>query len=97
VHVGKVLGLETRGWRRTAVEYRGFQRGVERELPGGVIAAITLDPGIVVSVVDEFPDQTLYKILVRQWDESHWRTVRLGELDPILASEILRDLHQMAA
>lgn len=98
VHVGKLLGLERRGWHRTSPEDGGVQGCVERELPGGGAVVIGLDPGIVVGLVDEFVDQKLDEIWVRRAQDRHWdneRVASFGDLDPVSASEIIRDLEEI--
>lgn len=100
VHVGKLLGLERRGWHRTSPEDAGVQGGVERELPGGGAVVIGLDPGIVVGLLDEFVDQKLAEIWVRRAQDSNWdnkRVVSFGDLDLVTASEIIRDLEEITA
>lgn len=100
VHVGKLLGLERRGWYRTSPEDGGVQCNVERELPGGGGVVIGLDPGIAVGLVDEFVDQKLYEIWVRRAQDSYWsdkQVVSFGDLDPVTASEIIRDLEEITA
>ncbi|MEV0901966.1 DUF4132 domain-containing protein [Actinoplanes sp. NPDC049802] len=89
VPTGAVLGLERRGWRR------------ERPLDGGVSVQITvsptagpgfvldLDPGIAAGAVDLFPEQTLGEV-------AHFGgTAVLRDLDPVLISEVLRDLQSV--
>lgn len=100
VHVGKLLGLERRGWHRTSPEDAGIQGYVERELPGGGGVVIGLDPGIAVGVVGEFVDQKLTEIWVRRAQDSYWgskRVVSFGDLDRVTVSEIIRDLEEITA
>lgn len=100
VHVGKLLGLERRGWHRTAPEDAGIQGWIERELPGGGGVVIGLDPGIVVGIVDEFVDQKLDEIWVRRAQDSYWGNERVGsfgDLDAVTRSEIIRDLGEITA
>ncbi|RZU76653.1 WGR domain-containing protein [Micromonospora kangleipakensis] len=100
VHVGKLLGLERRGWHRTAPEDAGIQGWVERPLPDGGGVVIGLDPGIAVGVVNEFAEQKLEEIWVRRAQDRYWdreRGASFGELDPVTRSEIIRDLKEITA
>ncbi len=59
---------------------------------------IGLDPGIVVGLVDEFVDQKLDEIWVRRAQDRRWdneRVASFGDLDPVSASEIIRDLEEI--
>ncbi|MEV4568560.1 DUF4132 domain-containing protein [Nonomuraea sp. NPDC049419] len=78
-----VIGLERRGWRRGAPQDAGWQFWIERDVPGGRIITISFDPGIVVGHPDFAEEQTLM-------------TPGFDDLDPITASEILRDLKDIA-
>ena len=97
--VGKVLGLERRGWRRGAPQDAGIQGWISRALPGGGSVTATLDPGITVDYVAEWGEtQRLQEVFIsRHADgESYWNASakyrELGSLDEITASELLRDL-----
>ncbi|MEY9903899.1 hypothetical protein ABIA35_000105 [Catenulispora sp. MAP12-49] len=86
IPVGKVLGLERRGWYRGAPQDAGIQGWITRALPGGGEITATLDPGITVGYVDEWGATQRFKEIV-----IGARPV-FGDLDAITASEILRDL-----
>ncbi|ACU69341.1 WGR domain-containing protein [Catenulispora acidiphila DSM 44928] len=97
--VGKVLGLERRGWRRGAPQDAGIQGWISRALLGGGSVTATLDPGITVDYVAEWGEtQRLQEVFIsRHADgESYWNASakfrELGSLDEITASELLRDL-----
>ena len=79
---GKVLGLEKRGWRRGPAADHGCQLSIDRPLPDGTVWDLALDPGILVDAPMEFEEQTV-------------RPSALTGLDPVLVSEILRDLHTL--
>jgi hypothetical protein len=78
----KVIGLERRGWRRGAPQDAGLQFWLERDVPGGGMITIGLDPGIAIGHLDFADEQTL-------------EGVALDGLDPITVSEILRDLREI--
>jgi len=80
VPTGKVLGLESRGWRRGSAEDHGWQTTIDRPVLDGTVWRLGLDPGIVVDMPMMNPEQTI-------------RPSGLASLDPITCSEILRDLH----
>ncbi|MEW9533096.1 WGR and DUF4132 domain-containing protein [Microbispora sp. NPDC049125] len=78
----KVIGLERRGWRRGTPQDAGLQFWIERDVPGGGAVTIGLDPGIAIGYLDFADEQTL-------------EGIALDGLDPITASEILRDLREI--
>ncbi|PYC64876.1 molybdate metabolism regulator [Micromonospora arborensis] len=95
---GKLLGLERRGWRRSAPEDGGHQGWLLRGLPDGREMVIDLDPGIAVGAIDVFPEQTLNMIWVSRTRDSYWRTkpeLRIGDLDQVTISEIIRELREV--
>ncbi|WP_051796956.1 DUF4132 domain-containing protein [Catenuloplanes japonicus] len=61
---GRVLGLESRGWRRGTAEDNGVQDWIERPIADGLTAAIMLDPGIAVGAPGLFPSQTLTEVIL---------------------------------
>ncbi len=93
-----LLRLEHRGWRRGVPIEGGVQGWLERDLPGGRSALLHLDPGIVVGNLQEFPLQQVEEIRLSNAPTGGWPTsaeIRFGVLDPVVASEILRDLHDL--
>ncbi|MGC4892568.1 DUF4132 domain-containing protein [Micromonospora sp. DT31] len=99
VPAGRLLSLERRGWRRGMPQDAGIQNWLEREVPGGMAVVIDLDPGIAVGVVDMFPDQKIEAIWVNDVPRGDWfppgGKARLGELDDVTVSEVLRDLAEV--
>ncbi|WP_327004173.1 DUF4132 domain-containing protein [Dactylosporangium sp. NBC_01737] len=90
----KLLGLERRGWRRAGQD-GGHQSRMERDLPGGAVLIVELDPGIAMGVPAERPQQSLDDIWIcpeggDRWSREH--TVPFSTLDPASVSELLRDL-----
>ncbi|MET7418725.1 DUF4132 domain-containing protein [Dactylosporangium sp. NPDC005555] len=95
----KLLGLERRGWRRAGQD-GGYQARIERDLPagqdlpGGGTLIVDLDPGIAMGTPAEHPEQSL-TIWICPAGGDQWpreRTVPFSALDPVSASEVLRDL-----
>jgi len=100
VPTGRVLGLESRGWRRGDPQDGGGIWWMERKLPGlPLTAVLDLEPGIIVGAVTEFPEQTLHAVYVSKsgyvWQRE--RVQVLGELPAIAVSELLRDLEALRA
>jgi hypothetical protein len=94
---GSAIGLEHRGWRRDDPSDGGYIGAIVRELPGDLVAAVALDPGLYAGYVDATA-QTLGALTLRRagaWDTHTWNNqdgVAFDTLDPIVASELLRDL-----
>jgi hypothetical protein len=87
VETGKLFGLEHRGFRR-APGYGAI--GVyQRALPGGLTAAFAVSPGVDLTNPAATPEQTLGSLVLKR---NQGALAPLGELDPILFSEIVRDL-----
>ncbi|MCB9603270.1 MAG: DUF4132 domain-containing protein [Sandaracinus sp.] len=98
VPTGRVLGLESRGWRRGDPQDGGGIWWMERRLPGLTLTAVLeLDPGIVVGDVSMFPEQTLRTVYISNVGYV-WRRERVSTLDEVPAiamSELLRDLEAL--
>ncbi|MFC8390218.1 DUF4132 domain-containing protein [Streptomyces sp. NPDC057238] len=101
VPVGKLLGLTKRGWERGTPEDNGVERWFSRPITRDRHLVIALDDGIAVGMVDAFPDQTLETIWIDTAPGDYWGSHtyphRLGEIDPVIASEILADLTDITA
>ncbi|BBH65246.1 hypothetical protein ACTI_19310 [Actinoplanes sp. OR16] len=96
----KILGLERRGWRREEPQDAGIQGRMEFEVTPGVEFTLELDPGIAVGEVTYFPDQKITAAYLHDGTSTRWRRdpssdVALDRLDPIAASELMRDLTDM--
>ncbi|GAA2374885.1 hypothetical protein Cme02nite_04240 [Catellatospora methionotrophica] len=98
IPTGRVVGLERRGWRRGAPQDAGHQGWMERDVPGNRIVMVDLDPGIAVGYIDMFPEQSLERIWVKGPGDGYWHDrskTTFDVLDPVTASEILRDLEEI--
>lgn len=98
VPTGKVLGLvDRRGWRRGPAQDGGCIWWFTKPLPGGEHEAfLMLDPGIIVGMVMEEPEQKLGTVTIDRvgsWDGEG--EVDFGRLDPIVFSELVRDLESL--
>ena len=97
VAIGSVMGLGNRGWERGAAEDGGWVHQFHKPLPGGLQADLELDPGTMVGDLSYEPKQKLPSISLRKsgsWDRNG--LVTFAALDPILASELLRDIELLA-
>ncbi|MFI0447429.1 DUF4132 domain-containing protein [Actinomadura sp. 6N118] len=99
VPVGRLVGMERRGWQRGSAEDNGIQVSVLRELPGGAALVISLDPGIVVGDIGYWPEQRIERVWLNQGTDLSWRTesrpLPFSELDAVTASEVLADLVEL--
>ncbi|HEY4116960.1 MAG TPA: DUF4132 domain-containing protein [Byssovorax sp.] len=95
VATGRVLGLESRGWRRGEAMDGGGIWDFVKILSAGLEAHLGLEPGIIVGMVAEHPEQTLHE--VRLHEEGSYAPVArtFGEIDDIVASELVRDLNAL--
>ncbi|GAB7049154.1 DUF4132 domain-containing protein [Catenuloplanes indicus] len=96
----KLLGLERRGWRRGDVGDGGHQGWFERDLTDDLMMMVYMDPGMAVGAVDYFPEQRLDQVAAHgpgaYWQRDR-KSTKLGELDEITISEIIRDLNEVTA
>ncbi|MFI9162113.1 WGR and DUF4132 domain-containing protein [Kitasatospora aureofaciens] len=101
VPVGRLLGLTKRGWERGAPQDAGIERWFSKKLGEGLYLVIELNEGIWVGVVDEFPDQTFETVWLDRSPRDFRRNTQypatFGELDPVVASELLADLEEVTA
>lgn len=97
VPTGKVLGLVNKGWRRGQAQDAGSIWAFYKPLGADKLIELHLDPGIIVGMVDEYPEQTLGEVQVGK--PSSWGEVQdpevFGTLDAIAASELIRDLEAL--
>ncbi|MET0423526.1 MAG: DUF4132 domain-containing protein [Actinoplanes sp.] len=98
----KVIGLERRGWRRETPQDAGMQGRMELIVAPGLEVAVDIEPGIVIGMIDEYPEQKIDLVMLHDGSGSRWSTdgrgqVPLSRLDPVVASELLRDLTEMTA
>lgn len=94
VATGPVLGLAQGGWERAAPA-DGVLGEIYRPLPDGRHVVVGLDPGILVYAPTEYAEQTVRFAQAGQGAvtcEITADTPVLGSLDPLMLSEVLRDL-----
>jgi predicted DNA-binding WGR domain protein len=102
VPTGRVIGLERKGWRRETPQDAGIQGYIELELGPDQAVVIGLDPGIAIGAMDVFPEQKLESISLNDSTGGRWHLgtqgqISLGRLDPVAASELIRDLTELTA
>jgi hypothetical protein len=97
VPAGKVLGLDQRGWRRGPAGDGGVATWYFKPLPSGYEVRLELEPGIDAGGALGSEEQTLGEVTIVTRDAG-WHSVGVmafGELDPILFSELVRDLEAL--
>jgi len=102
VPTGRVIGLERKGWRREDPQDAGIQGRIELVVGPRQEVVIDLDPGIAVGALEVFPEQKLEMIYLcdgtgNRWSATTEGQIPLSRLDPIAASEIIRDLTELTA
>lgn len=99
VPTGRVLGLVNKGWRRGAAQDGGGIWYFLKPLGENKVIELYLDPGIIVGMVDEYPEQALGEVKVGP--PGSWGEIQLPEvfsaLDAISASELIRDMEALRA
>jgi hypothetical protein len=101
VPFGKVLGLVKLGWERGVPQDAGGERWISRRVAADRYVVIDLDPGISVGAVDATGDhQVLDYVWFATEPTDFWPSrgtpLTFGELDDVMASEILADLTTLA-
>jgi len=93
------LGLVNKGWRRGDAQDGGWIGWFLKPLGGNKVIELNLDPGFAVGYVDEDPEQELTEI--RTGAREQWGGLQEPEpfatLDPIAASELIRDMEALCA
>jgi Domain of unknown function (DUF4132) len=92
VPLGKVLGLESRGWRRGMPQDAGWIWDMQKPLGDDVIAVLGLGGGILAGDMRESPAEQKLEELTILEEATHTTGPKLGELDPVVVSEVFRDL-----
>ncbi|MHA6760004.1 DUF4132 domain-containing protein [Streptacidiphilus sp. PAMC 29251] len=99
VAVGKVLGLQRRGWDRGEPGDGGVETWVQRRTPDDHYLIVALDPGIQAGAVTMHGDQALTRIWLgdkpTDYWEGHTAALTLGHLDQVTASELIADLTEL--
>ncbi|MGW8389400.1 DUF4132 domain-containing protein [Pseudoduganella sp. HUAS MS19] len=85
VPTGRVLGLANKGWRRGPALDGGMVVYFSKPVAGGKEIQLTFEPGIIVGLVDEYPEQALGSVVLP------------ARLDPVTISELIRDIESLRA
>ncbi len=97
VATGSVFGLENRGWRRGDPQDGGWIGWFTRPISDDLEVELDLDPGTVVGEINYEPKQKLGALVLRRPNSySDDGRRRWKDIDPILASEVLRDIDRLA-
>jgi hypothetical protein len=94
---GSVMGLVNRGWERGQAQDAGWVGWFTRRVADGMEVQLELDPGLSIGDPSYEPKQRVQAIVLRKsgtWDQDGH--VNFETLDPITASEVLRDVALLA-
>jgi hypothetical protein len=97
VATGAVMGLINRGWERGAAEDGGWVGYFSKPIDNEHVVQLALEPGMVVGDVSYEPKQKLPTLTLRKagtWDTQG--VVPFATMDPVVLSEVLRDVELMA-
>ena len=92
---GSILGLIHRGWERGPAQERGMISDFTRCVGDRLQVVLVFTPGIYAGGGTLEPLQTLETVCL--WREGSREPAPFFSLDPVLASEMLRDLELLAA
>ncbi|NHZ63710.1 DUF4132 domain-containing protein [Massilia sp. CCM 8694] len=97
---GAILGLGRWGWRRGRTQERSYVHDFSKAMADGRVALLSFEPGIMIAATEEHPEQTLRLVLVGSSDQLGYYPrdpVALAQLDPVDASELIRDIEHLRA
>jgi hypothetical protein len=92
--LGKFLGLVEKGWRKGQPQDAGWIWDMYKPLAGGYIATLDLPTGIAADMQLTEPKQEIGTIGVTHKQKEN---VTLGDLPPVVFSELVRDLVQLGS
>lgn len=98
IETGRILGLAHRGWDRGAVMDGGVSSVVQKQVAGGNVLVMDLDPGIIAGAAMEWKEQKIVGVWVSdgpvEWGNTAGQRP-FATLDDITASELIRDLEHL--
>ncbi len=99
VPTGRILGLVNKGWRRGEAQDGGGIWYFTKPLSRNVVIELSFEPGIIVGLVGEYPEQKLHELHVGV--QANWGGMQdakpFSTLDAIAASELIRDMEALCA
>lgn len=97
---GGLMGLNGRGWQRGEALDGGGYYEFNKPLPGGLWAHLAFSPGLTVGLLDDGGTQTLDGLWLRRpppdANKGKPEFLKFETLDPVQASELLRDIDLIA-
>ncbi|MEY4564539.1 MAG: hypothetical protein RLZZ618_3816 [Pseudomonadota bacterium] len=94
VATGAIIGLLDSGWLRGGDTDGGMVSRLDKPMDSaGLKAVLELDPGMPIMRLSEYPRQTLGRVFLQ---DAQGQTGSFSAVDPILCSELLRDLNRLA-
>ncbi len=94
LHPGKVVGLESRGWRRGRAEDGGAILHMEKPVGEQLTAYLEVEPGLFVGAIAQSEEQSISRVQVRRPGD-YTNGVPLGQLSPIAMSDLIADLEAL--
>jgi predicted DNA-binding WGR domain protein len=97
VHFGKIIALETKGWSKGDVLDGGVIGEMIKPVAKDVWASLHLPEGLYMGMMSETPEQTLEGVELWNVHSRYQKTesLKFGILDPIVFSELIRDLESL--
>ncbi|WP_433170527.1 DUF4132 domain-containing protein [Actinoallomurus sp. CA-150999] len=95
VHFGRILGMTGRGWELGEKETGGFRRQISFMTPDERHLMVQIEPGIRVIAPEEYAEQEITRVWLFTGRFSGTR-LPFGDLDPVVASEILAEFVRLA-
>lgn len=92
--LGKFLGLVEKGWRKGQPQDAGWIWDMYKPLAGGFLATLDLPTGIGADMQMTEPKQEIGTIGVTHKQRDN---ITLGDLPPVIFSELVRDLVQLGS
>ncbi|WP_034519613.1 DUF4132 domain-containing protein, partial [Actinomadura rifamycini] len=92
----RIMGMTSRGWELGEKEDGGFRRQVMLMTPDGKHVMAFFSPGIRVIAPEEFAEQDFRDAIVLSGRHSG-TTIPFGDLDPVVASEVIADLTRVTS
>lgn len=93
---GKLLGLESRGWKRGEPLDGPVSYWTDRPAAGPRrVVTVEFEPGIMNGMPLHYPEQKIARIALVNADDRKPADVTFGDLDPVTFSEIVRDLETL--